>query len=519
MSVDATANRLRYESDAAASRENKYSESQLTEGLKETANTVNRLMLTLLALALFSLLAVGQPDAYLLNPAATISVPSVGAASAKALLVVGPLLLIGVRIYLQIYIRHWTYLDAIANDQTARRAAVVSPMRHPLLKIMAGLVLYLLVPVTLFIFTWKAMLIPKWWGYGLLIVSPFVLAVHLLQNKPMGRLGWVKAMGLTAVLIATVAYFCERTEAFRRNFDLRFEKLGLTDLADQDLRNADLRQAELNGADLSGARLGNANLHRAELKHTTLREAELNGADLSEAKLTGANLIKAKLNGANLTVADLDEATLFRAQLKGAYLVGASLRKAILRGAQLEGAQLQKANLNAARLERTNLNEARLDEAQLKKAILFEAQLNRANLSKARLDGADLGGAQFEDAILDRAHLQGANLRGARLQGASLFRTQLQGANLSDARLQGADLSEAQLQGANLSRADLSKTDLSCANFKGVTGLNSAVVATACFQPRTGDKLQDESRGPPINLPGGIKIPPCKTEKEKIELH
>ena len=40
-----------------------YTEDQIVEGLSETARTVNRLMITLLALGLFSLLAIGQPDA------------------------------------------------------------------------------------------------------------------------------------------------------------------------------------------------------------------------------------------------------------------------------------------------------------------------------------------------------------------------------------------------------------------------------------------------------------------------
>ena len=127
--------------DERASSKQSYTAEQIADGLNETAKTVNRLMLTLLGLGLFSLLAIAQPDAYLLNPAESVSVPTVGAASAKAVLIIGPLMLVAVRAYLQIYVDHWRNLDGIAMDRDIRLPAVVSPMRHALLRLLIGTVL------------------------------------------------------------------------------------------------------------------------------------------------------------------------------------------------------------------------------------------------------------------------------------------------------------------------------------------------------------------------------------------
>ena len=46
-------------------------------------------------------------------------------------------------------------------------------------------------------------------------------------------------------------------------------------------------------------------------------------------------------------------------------------------------------------------------------------------------------------------------------------------------------------------------------------GLTAKFVENACYQPKIGDQVGDRVRGPPINLPDDITIPPCKKEKEK----
>jgi|GEM_PF-1778828 len=366
-----------------------YTDDQIVAGLTETAKTVTRLMLSLLALGLFSLLAIGQPDAYLLYPAATVSVPSVGATSAKALLIVGPLLLIGVRIYLQVYVQHWHHLDEIANDRAVKRAIVISPMRHPVLRRLSEAVLYLLVPAILAAFTWKAMAIPKELGYGLLILTVFVTLVHLSQAW---RREWSVRLVLCTYITAGIgviggAMFLER---FQRPLDLHYADLSKTDLSFSDLRDANLQHANLKDADLSFSDLRDANLRRANLKGseqigTNLSGVALNGADVSGAELSGANL-----NGANLSGASLIGAGLFGAKLTGADFFGANLSKTGLFGANLSGANLTAADLSGADLSGANLQMANLSGANLSRAGLSGANLAGANLSGASLIAADV---------------------------------------------------------------------------------------------------------------------------------
>ena len=138
---------------------------RLLDAQTQTAQTINRLMLTLLALGLASALTLGLPDSYLLTTTQTVSMPFAGAASFKVLLVVGPVVVIAVRVYLEIYVAHWRRLDDLLRRSPSvqvKRLPVVSPFRHPLLRWYAAFVLYPLVPLILGIFTYEATVFRPW---------------------------------------------------------------------------------------------------------------------------------------------------------------------------------------------------------------------------------------------------------------------------------------------------------------------------------------------------------------------
>ncbi len=310
---------------------------RLLEAQAETARTINRLMLTLLGLGLASTLTVGFPDSYLLTTATTVSIPFAGAASFKALFILGPVLLICVRAYLEIYVTHWRRLDGLLRRSPSarvRRLPIVSPFRHPLLRLFSGFILYPLVPLVLGIFTYEAMVFRQW-GVGLLYLT---LASTLVLVCLRFSWAWPYRFIAPPLALLTIIVTAEHEgglDGFRRPFKLQL-----------------------------------ANLERSILSYEDLRSADLRGA-----------------------------------------------------------------------------------------------KLNEANLTRAQLEGADLSGAQLE----------GANLSGAQLKGADLTRT----------------------------------------NFEGATGLTPKSVEKACYRPKTGNKGGDRFRGPPINLPDGITIPPCKRAKEK----
>jgi hypothetical protein len=68
-------------------------------------------MLTFVGVALFCLLSLLTPDTALLTAGEKLNVPFAGPVSFRGLMVLGPALLIMLRIYLQIYVEHWRRLE------------------------------------------------------------------------------------------------------------------------------------------------------------------------------------------------------------------------------------------------------------------------------------------------------------------------------------------------------------------------------------------------------------------------
>ncbi len=375
---------------------------RLLEAQAETGKTVNRLMLTLIGVGLGGSLTLGYPDAYLLSATTTINIPFAGGASFKALLILGPIVLIAVRAYLEIYVSHWRRLDRLVRRSPtaiSRRVPVASPLRHPLLRVFSFFVLYPLVPLVLAIFTYKAMAFWQW-GVVLLFLTLIATAVLLFLRFPWHWSYRVFAPLLVVFAIITTIHHEIRLSEFRRPLQLQLADLERSNLTGQDLRSADLRGARLSGADLTGARLDGADLARSELRGTILKDAHLKGADLFRAKMENANFQRARLQGANL-----GEAHMEGAYLAGAQMVGTEMTGAFLDGAQLVGAQLRHANLMSAQLK-----SARLIGTRLRGANFLKAQLEDANLSGALLYGANLRGARLKGAILNEAQLEDANL-------------------------------------------------------------------------------------------------------------
>jgi uncharacterized protein YjbI with pentapeptide repeats len=419
---------------------------RLLDAQAETARTINRLMLTLLGLGLVGTLTLGFPDSYLLTTATTVSIPFAGAASFKALLVLGPVLLIAVRVYLEVYLSHWRRLNRMTERQHVARTPVVSPLRHPLLKLFAFFVLYLLVPLVLAVFTWEAMVFREW-AAALLYVTVASSTVLLFLRLPWGWFYRFVAPPLALLAIFVTAEYDGAFESFRRPLQLQFADLSRTVLSEVDLRGANLERADLRSADLR-----RASLQRAYLVETNLRLADLRGANLSESTLFGASLQNAYLHNTDLQ--------------------GAKLSQARLQGARMWRANLQKANLRFANLQGTTLNVANLQEA-----ILSDANLQGASLRGADLQGAHLARANLRDADLQKAHLNRANLQEAVLRGT----------DLQEAILVGADVQKADLTGANLSGSYLSKTE----------GLTQEQLDDACGDENT-------------TLPEGLTIKTCE---------
>jgi hypothetical protein len=136
----------------------------------ETATQVTRIGLTFLGTTAFCLLSLLSPDSALLGGSERINVPLAGPVSFFGFMLLGPAVLITLRAYLQIYVEHSDRLDRLARSVSVVRAPTLVPLRNPLIWVLSGLTFYLLLPVAMMLFAWKAAVFPAW-GSGLLCVA------------------------------------------------------------------------------------------------------------------------------------------------------------------------------------------------------------------------------------------------------------------------------------------------------------------------------------------------------------
>jgi hypothetical protein len=330
----------------------KLSPDLLSKASDETAKQVTRIGLTFFGTAAFCLLSLLSPDSALLGGNEKINVPLAGPVSFFGFMLLGPAVLIVLRIYLQIYVDHGDRLDRLAQRIPVVQAPTLVPLKNPLIRIFNALLFYLLLPVAIVLFAWKAAVFPIW-GSGLLCVATAVIVSHLML--PFSRISW-RLKGLlslsAAIIVAGIVFVGFRLfgELPRRPFNLERANLSGQWLQQENFRGARLYFANLSGADLSGADLSGAWLNHANLSHASLTFATLRGARLYGANLSGADLSRADLSGAGLSGG---------AKLSGANLSGANLSNADLNLADLSGANLSGADLSGAR----DLTREQLDKA------------------------------------------------------------------------------------------------------------------------------------------------------------
>ena len=290
-------------------------EDDLKQAQLATAQAINRHSMTLLGLWLLSLVLLGFPDVNFLKTAATASIPVVGAASFKVVLVVLPLLMLAVRAHLEVYITHEAWVNKELTKYAVERVPTASHSRYPLMRRVRFFVLYLSVPTALTAMTYKGMVYVDL-GAGLLGATLLVTGVLALPPPRGFLVHRIGAYGFLAVSVALTVFLYGE---FRRSFQLDLAELKRADLRGEDLRGARLYRANLEEAVLArsnfaGARMGEANFTKAVLAKAKLKGAHMPGAnltkvnfeqaDLTEANFRGANLAKAK----NLTQQQLDTA-------------------------------------------------------------------------------------------------------------------------------------------------------------------------------------------------------------------
>jgi hypothetical protein len=264
----------------------KLSPDLISKARDETATQITRVGLTFLGTTAFCLLSLLSPDSALLGGSEKINVPLAGPVSFFGFMLLGPAVLIVLRVYLQIYVEHSDRLDRLARSVSVVRAPTLVPLQNSLIRLFSGFIFYMLLPLAMMLFAWKAAVFPEW-GLGLFSVAVAVIASHVML--PFSRFSW-RSKGLLSVSAAIIAGgVMLGFGALHRPFDLYHANLSGQWLAGVDLSNANLRFADLSNADLSNAELNNADLNNAKLNY-----ADLSDANLSNAK----NLTQTQLNEA-----------------------------------------------------------------------------------------------------------------------------------------------------------------------------------------------------------------------------
>jgi uncharacterized protein YjbI with pentapeptide repeats len=427
-----------------------------------------------------------------------ISVPLAGPVSFFGFMFLGPVVLIALRAYLQIYVEHSDRLDRLARSVPLMRAPTLVPLKNPVIRVLSGLTFYVLLPVAMMLFAWKAAVFPAW-GAGLFGVAVAVIVGH--ATLPLSRITW-RSRALLSAGAAALAFVFPGPGAWGAGL-FGVAVAVIVGHAALPLSRITWRSRALLSAGAAALSWGlifvlgplhrpfdlhHANLSGQWLMEDNLRYADLSGTELWRAVLTGAHMEGANLRGANLHQADLTGAWMSNANLSGANL------SAVLTGAHMEGANLNGAQMFDAYLGGTDLTDVNLSGAFLNTAHMSEAYLRHANLTGARLSVANLNRADLTDANLNGADLTGAYLREADLKGANLSATDLQKADLS-----GADLSVLQETPpipTNLSDANLKGAKLNSANLSGVKNLSQRQLDEAC-----GNQL--------TKLPEGLTLKPC----------
>jgi hypothetical protein len=277
----------------------KLSPDLLVKAADDTAAQINRILLTFVGFAVFCVLALFTPDSALLVGGEKLNVPLAGPTSFFGFVILGPLVLIALRIYLQVYVEHERRLYTISKRLPSRRAPTLVPTQNWVLRRFNAFAFYWLLPMLCLLFFWEAAVFPIWGG-GLLCVAAIIIAMHLTLLFP--RFSWRlrAAFGLFAGILAAVGLIAVFGLP-HRPFSLVRANLSGQWLVGSNLSGADVTGASLDGAYLYGASLNGASLIGVSLNGARLENADLSGANLAYVDLSGTILTDANLSGASLS--------------------------------------------------------------------------------------------------------------------------------------------------------------------------------------------------------------------------
>jgi uncharacterized protein YjbI with pentapeptide repeats len=392
----------------------------------EISKTIWNLTSLLVASSLFCLFVLGGPDASLVSTDAQISVPIASlVVSYTNFLLFGPVFLIGLTLYLHVFIEERHRLDRADRPESVTDSQTLSPFLFNLgwasAEFLSGFLFYGMLPCVLAYFVWKTIPRPgALWPLCLAFtaVSGMLVAlkirrfeaqrrfVRVLPRRFLLAVLWV-TLGVTLLACLPLAWLTGRALVTLADIPQRQSARQASDpTAGIDFLLARFRRLELFGASLGKknltefygpyANLRKADLHETDLESANLAHADLRKANLTDANLTGANLQYAQLEGANLTRTTLNGADLRHATMDDRTIVDVKwirvicilnndwshdcLRRNGVSWADLSGANLESADLSGKDFTGTDLSYADLSQTDLSRAVLRVADLRHTQL-------------------------------------------------------------------------------------------------------------------------------------------
>jgi len=161
----------------------------IRDAVEKCAETVNRGMLSLLAVALFCLLTTfGGADRSLVASDASIRLPFAEVPiSFVGFLVVAPLLLIVLTVYLHVFYGYWRELDTIRLAQgLSETYPTLFGIDRKIAHLLTAFIFYWLTPLVIAAIAWKALARYEW-GLSLILLTLFVtVGLVMLQAVRLG---------------------------------------------------------------------------------------------------------------------------------------------------------------------------------------------------------------------------------------------------------------------------------------------------------------------------------------------
>ncbi len=461
------------------------------------SGTIQNLIITILGVGFFCILMLGKSDIDLLTRESKIKAPFAGVdISFGGFIILAPVLLIGLNVYLQSFLRQWLLIRAPHYSETT---PYIFNLRGPLARVLSYLLFYWTVPVTLIAIVVKALPHPDARIVFYVVCGGLFHILYVRIRREEHHRLWRNSLRWSA--LAYVVYISAHAALvgvpwpFQRVMNLYSTSLQGREIIGFNLIRADMRKVNLEKSDLTCTTVERANivggrLSRTRLYRVNFRRAVLLSADLSRASLLRANFAGADLGSANLNRARVIE-PLSKEELTATNWVNWRQHKvdeprSVLDSSQCRvGWRRRKLGEGGGGYRRPSQEHPGLVERDdIREYILDPANFIYANFEKANLRGANMTHGDFRASIFADADLSSVAARRSRFARSVFSAAVLREANFQEADLRGANFRDADLNGAILRKADLKNAvfvnaDLSEADLRGARGLNVKALSLA----------------------------------------